>query len=214
MADEIQREDEFDEDIQFIRTTDRVLGDPPGTRGTLTGPINVALQKIANALTYLKNRIEGLTVTVPNATTTTRGIAEIATKAEAEGLADGTRITPPVRVHDIVKSDNAQATTTQRGTVKRADQNLGEAAVDDETYMTPRQVRHARRHANANASEQWRGTAKVATTAQAEAATDDTTMMTPAKTEDYFDHRVVKMTQAAFNALNPKPADQITLIVG
>ena len=58
MADEITPSDSNEiTDTQFILTTDNVQGDPPGTTGTLTGPINVALQKIVNTLLYLKNRV-------------------------------------------------------------------------------------------------------------------------------------------------------------
>ena len=61
MADEITPVDSNQiENTRFIRTTDQVLGDPPGTVGELAGPINVTLQKISNSLLYLKNRVDGL----------------------------------------------------------------------------------------------------------------------------------------------------------
>ena len=59
MPDTITPQDRFEEDIKFIRTTDRVLGDPPGTQGVLSGPVNVVFQKIANSLLNLKNRLDG-----------------------------------------------------------------------------------------------------------------------------------------------------------
>ena len=116
MADNITPQDQFEEIIEFIRTTDKVLGDPPGTTGVLTGPINKVIQKIANSLLNLKTRIDGLNITVPNASTTVKGIAELATKLEAETGTDTTRIIVAKRVYDILKHANAQATTLQRGT--------------------------------------------------------------------------------------------------
>lgn len=136
MADEIQGQDQFESDIQFIRTTDKVLGDPPGTQGRLVGPINVVLQKIVNSLVYLQNRISGISVDVPNATTTVRGIAEIATKTEAETGTDTTRITPPVRVFDILKSALAQATESRRGTMEVATEGEADAGTDDRKAIT------------------------------------------------------------------------------
>ena len=82
MADNITPQDQFEEIIEFIRTTDKVLGDPPGTTGVLSGPINKVLQKIANSLLNLKTRLDGLNITVPNASTTVKGIAELITKIE------------------------------------------------------------------------------------------------------------------------------------
>ena len=68
MADEIIPVDSDETtDTQFIRTTDAVQGDPPGTTGVLTGPVNVALQKVMNTLLYLKTRLDNLNLTVNNA---------------------------------------------------------------------------------------------------------------------------------------------------
>ena len=89
MPDNITPVDQFEQDIEFIRTTDRVLGDPPGTTGVLSGPINKVIQKIANSLLNLKNRLDNLNITVPNASTTTKGIAELITKTEVgKGLCE------------------------------------------------------------------------------------------------------------------------------
>lgn len=137
MADTYTVEDQFEEEINFIRTTDRVLGDPPGTTGTLTGPINVFGQKVLNSLRHLKNALDAIDTTVPNATTTEKGIAELATKVEAETGDDTTRITPPKRVFDILKHDNAKATDTTRGTVKFATQDLTNEGTDTETVISP-----------------------------------------------------------------------------
>lgn len=137
MADTYTPEDQFEEEINFIRTTDEVLGDPIGTTGTLTGPINVLIQKVVNSLLNLKNRLDAINTTQPNATTTTRGIAELATQVEAETGEDTTRITPPKRVFDILKHANAQATDAIRGTAKIATTSEIETGTDNETIVTP-----------------------------------------------------------------------------
>ena len=125
MPDNITPVDQFEQDIEFIRTTDKVLGDPPGTQGALSGPINKVLQKIANSLLNLKTRLDGLNITVPNASTTTKGIAELITKTEVERTydnADTTRIVPAKRIHDLLRHANAQATDLIRGTVLLANE--------------------------------------------------------------------------------------------
>ena len=137
MPDNITPQDQFEQDIEFIRTTDKVLGDPPGTTGVLSGPINKVLQKIVNSLLNLKTRLDGLTITVPNATTTVKGIAELATKQEAENGQDTTRIIVAKRVYDILKHANAGATTSKRGTVELATEAEAQARVDAEKAVTP-----------------------------------------------------------------------------
>ena len=161
MPDNITPVDQFEQDIAFIRTTDKVLGDPPGTTGALSGPINKVLQKIANSLLNLKTRLDGLNITVPNASTTVKGIAELATKQEAETGSDTTRIVVPKRVYDILKHVNAQATTTTRGTVEKADQTEGRAGTDNERYMTPLRHKDALQNATSQATISANGTAVV-----------------------------------------------------
>lgn len=194
--------------VRLVEITDPVLAGV-GMDGVLDSPADSALNWALLGLflrdIFLDQRIQALIdadVDVAAATTSTAGIVELLTQEESRLGIDTTRVPTIALILDFLRNASVtQADRNNRGTVKRADQNLGEAAVDDETYMSPRQVRHARRHQNAQATETWRGTAKRASTTQATEATDDEVMMTPAKTEDYFDNRVQKVTQAAFNAL-------------
>ena len=164
MADNITPQDQFEEIIEFIRTTDKVLGDPPGTQGALSGPINKVLQKIANSLLNLKTRLDGLNITVPNASTTVKGIAELATKLEAETGTDTTRIIVAKRVYDILKHANAQATTTTRGTAFRADETKGRSGTDDEAMITSlRLLDFLRNGTGAEATTEQKGTVQKAT---------------------------------------------------
>ena len=104
MANEITAADSNQiTNTQFILTTDNVQGDPPGTTGALTGPINVALQKIVNTLLYLKNRVDNINVTASNASTTARGIIEIATLAEARAGTDSPACNHPGRRESICR---------------------------------------------------------------------------------------------------------------
>lgn len=166
MPDTITPVDQFEQDIEFIRTTDKVLGDPPGTTGVLSGPINKVIQKIANSLLHLKTRLDGLNITVPNASTTVKGIAELITKAEVErpyANADTTRIVPAKRIHDLLRHANAQATDSIRGTVLKATQVLAEGLTDTEAYLTAALLAAALQHDNAKATTSKRGTVQLAT---------------------------------------------------
>ena len=180
MANELPEQSQFDETLEAILTTEPVQGDPPAFQGQPTGKINVNLLKLANRCRWLKNALAALNITVPNATTRQRGIAELATKAEAEALKDTIRITPPKRVGDILKHQNAQATESQRGTVQRATQTEVEDGANTTKYVTP-------------------------------ATLDE-------KVDDFVESTavdsVVKITQAAYDALASKGSKTLYIIVG
>ena len=179
MANEYDEESTFEEDIEAILTTDPVKGDPPGFSGTLTGKINVVLFHIVNRTRWLKDALAALNITVPNASTTTKGIAELATKSEAEAVTDTTRITPPKRVHDILKHSNAQATEIQRGTAEIATNSEAEGGTDDTRIMTSAKTKRYLEHSNAQATTSKRGTVKKATQAQVDTGTNEKEYVTP-----------------------------------
>ena len=140
MADEIHPVDEFADEVQFIRTTDRVLGDPPGTAGKLSGPINVVIQKIINSLLWLKNRVDGIDTTVPNATTSQRGVIELATADEARAATDTVRAMTPANTKRFNQSTAAQASETDRGTAKVASKTDAIAGTNNIDMMTPKRT--------------------------------------------------------------------------
>ena len=179
MANELPEQSQFDETIEAILTTEPVKGDPPGFVGTPTGKINVILLKLASRSRWLKNTLEALNITVPNATTIARGIAELATKAEAEALQDTTRITPPKRVGDILKHQNAQATESQRGTAELADQAEAEGGTDNTKIMTSEKSMQQLRHSNAGANTTRRGTVQRATQNELDQGKNEDKYITP-----------------------------------
>ena len=131
-----------DDEIQYILTTDKVLGDPAGTQGALTGPINVLLQKIVNRLAYLKNNvfkiddniqtrpmnvldevvfrdvsvsgkpmgrntIQRILDLIPTATTTKKGILEIATTSEATARTATDKIITPATLPNTIETNES-----------------------------------------------------------------------------------------------------------
>ena len=179
MANELPEQSQFDETLEAILTTEPVQGDPPSFQGQPTGKINVNLLKLANRCRWLKNALAALNITVPNATTTTKGIAELATKQEAEALQDTTRITPPKRVGDILKHSNAQATESQRGTAELANQAEAEGGTDDTKIMTSEKSMQQLRHSNAGANTNRRGTVQRATQTELDEGTNEEKYITP-----------------------------------
>ena len=89
----------------------------------LTGPVNVALQKVMNTLLYLKTRLDNLNLTVNNASSTQRGIVELATPDETETGADTQRATTPEGVAQAIAAGTSaapNASTTVRGIAELA----------------------------------------------------------------------------------------------
>lgn len=215
MADEITPVDSNEiTGTRFIRTTDQVLGDPPGTTGTLAGPINVILQKIINTLLYLKNRVEGLNLTAPNASTTQRGIVELATLAEARAGTDTQRAVTPAGVAAAITEVSVDAATiSTAGIVELATNAEARAGTDNTRAMTSRNVREAIDDRVPNATTSTRGKIEISSAAEADGLANDVTAMTPAKTlraieasdavmsEDVTD--MEQITQAEYDALTP-----------
>ena len=147
MADEITPVDSDETtDTQFIRTTDAVQGDPPGTTGVLTGPVNVALQKVMNTLLYLKNRLDNLNLTVNNASSTQRGIVELATPDEVETGTDDQRATTPEGVAQAIAAGTSaapNASTTVRGIAELATLAESRTGTDSVRTVTPAGTRAA-----------------------------------------------------------------------
>ena len=91
-------------DIEYIFTSDKVKGDPRGLTGvfSLSGKINVVLQKIVNAIAWLKANQR----VIPDASETEKGVVEKATQAEVNtGTDTDTVVTPATfRGSDVIQS--------------------------------------------------------------------------------------------------------------
>ena len=77
--------------IEYLLTTDRVLGDPADIVGAVGGKINVVLQQIIDNLNWLREK--GLV----DATTTVKGLVELANIAEGRA-GSAQNVVPPVNV--------------------------------------------------------------------------------------------------------------------
>ena len=218
MANEITAADSNEiTDTQFILTTDNVQGDPPGTTGTLTGPINIALQKIVNTLLYLKNRVDNLNLTAANASTTARGIIEIATLAESRTGTDTQRAVTPAGTAAAIQNADltvANASTTARGIIEIATTNEATNATDTSRAMTPSNTRAAIDDRVPDASETESGKVQFATNAEAQNANNSSTAMTPQRTKQRIDAKIVQRTQDQYDAITNPDANILYVIVG
>lgn len=166
----------YDDDIDFIKDSNPVQGDPAGTDPDtveLTGPINVVIQKIVGSLAYLKERVDGFSVA--RMTDSVFGSGRTATQTEAEGGSahgQGGPLLTPKRGMQLLRGTNAQATTTRRGTAEFVSAT---EAVDDSnaTHMlNPERGFTLLRSSQAQATESQRGTVRRASQSQATGLTN------------------------------------------
>ena len=130
--------------VRIIESTDPVLGLVTGDMldNHLDSPYNWALLGLFLRDIFLQDQIDNIDIpdAVVNATITVRGIIELATVAEAEGLADQFRAITPHLLGEALKHVNAQATTSQRGTAEIANQTEGRTGTNNDRIMTSLRV--------------------------------------------------------------------------
>ena len=197
--------------IPYILITERVLGDVAdlAESSNFGGKVNKIIQSVIDNLNWLAEKVK-------DASTTRKGIIEVATAAEADAGTDTTRAMTPALVKRVADASGApDASTTRKGIIEVATQAEALNGADTSRAMTPRTSIDQLRGSNAQATEGRRGTAERASRTEAEAGTDDNRMMTPLKTENHFDNKVQKKTQAQFNALTTQQkSGKIFFIVG
>ena len=184
----------YDDDIDFIKDSDPVQGDPAGTdpeNTPLTGPINVIIQKIVGSLAYLKDAIDDFSI--ERMTDTVFGIGRTATQQEAEdGTAHGAGgpVLTPLRgkqnALETLRSSDAQSNTTRRGTVRRATNPQAIGLTNTDAYLTAALVAAILVHSNAQATASKRGTAEIADQTQGRGGTDNERIMTSERVQDYI----------------------------
>ena len=199
-AGKYKTDQNYDDDINFIKDSDEVQGDPAGTdpdNTPLTGPINVVIQKIVSSLAYLKNAVDNFTV--KRMTDTVEGIGRTATQQEAEaGTAHGTGgpVLTVLRGIQMLRSAVAAANTTRRGTVERATQNEAVGLTDTERFLTAALVEAILRHANAAATTARRGTVQRATENQAVGLTNTDAYLTAVLVKSILEHANAQATES------------------
>ena len=154
----------YDDDIDFIKDSDAVQGDPAATDPdtvALTGPINVVVQKIVSSLAYLKNAVDNFSIS--RMTDTVFGTGKTATQAEAEaGTAHGTGgpVLTPLRGKQnalaTLRSSDAQSSTSQRGSAEIATQDEARGGTDNERIMTSLRVQDFLRNGTGAIANQTR----------------------------------------------------------
>lgn len=129
----------------------------------------------------------------PDATTTARGIVELATFAEARAGADNARAVTPAGLHAAVGTLVPEATTATAGKAEIATAGEADQGTDDSRIMTPAKVKR-RIDAIPSASTGARGLIETANAAEAAAGNDDSRAMTPAQTKALLDSLRQRLT--------------------
>ena len=133
MANLIPEEENWEDEIEAMLTTDQVIGEAPGFTGAVSSKINRMFRAVLNRTRWLR----GNQVPVNDATISSPGVVELANPDEARGGSDATRVMTPARSKDFIESSVAQATTEKRGTVELATQAEVNAGIDDRKVITP-----------------------------------------------------------------------------
>lgn len=116
---------------------------------------------------------------VPPASETVPGVAELATQAEVDAGTDDERIVTPLKAASRYAT-KATASETAAGLAEIATQAEVDAGVDDTRFLTP--LKAATRYASkALATEASAGLAEIATQAEVNAGADDQRFLTPLK---------------------------------
>ena len=126
--------------------------------------------------------------TPPIADTTTLGIVEKATRAEADDGTDTSRYMTPMlvqrRIDAAAPPTVSDATTTAKGVVERATASEADTGTDSERYMTPelvkRRIDATAPGAVVDASTTQKGIVERASASEADTGTDGTRYMSPA----------------------------------
>ena len=174
-------------DDDRIMTSEQVLdalrsGSPFGANTARKGTVQRATQSEVSARTESTKYVTPATLpspsSVPDATETTEGIAEIANQNEGRGGTDNSRIMTAKRVLDFLRNGTgASATTSRRGTAEVATQSEVDSRSGNSKFVTPSTLPEA--SAVPNASTTVRGIAELATQSEVDARSDNSKIVTP-----------------------------------
>ena len=171
--------------IEYILTSDDVQGDPADVvlGSNLTGKINQVIQALVDNLNYLD---ENAFTSLPDASVTVKGVAEIANQSEGRAGTDNTRIMTALRVLDLIRNGtNVIATESRKGTLEIADQTQRRAASSNALAMTPSGTQDALRSgAGFEANESRKGVSQRASLSDVTTGTEDNEFVTPKLLKD------------------------------
>ena len=155
-----------------------------GTARTNLGLGTAALATVGNTGSQLPTASQVQAMLPGDATTSVKGIVELATDAEAQAGTSNIVVITAGNFAAALRHTNFQATTSQRGAVELATASESIALLDTTRAVTPSGLGSALRGANANATTTTRGTVELATSAEAQAGTDAVRALTPSNLVD------------------------------
>lgn len=217
--------------VRAVEKTDPIDGARPDGRldGPEDSPLNWALlglylrdifldegiTALGDQLTILGQQITAVANQgVPHASTTQAGIVEYGNLNEIRGGA-ADKVVSGASLADFLQNGvGAGATTTRKGTVELATFIEAQQGNATNLVLSVAAALSQLRAPIAQANESQRGTAFRARQTDAEGRTDDDRMMTSKKTHQAISKRIVKLTQAQYNALTTKENDVLYVIVG
>ena len=190
--------------VRIIESTDPVLGLVAGVmlEEHRDSPYNWALLGLVLRDIFLDNEIDLLAAliailqtqvdaisfpTIPDATTTVKGKAELTNEAEGRGGTDNERILTSLRALDALREGSAfEATESRKGVSKKANQAEGRGGTDDSAFLTSLRILDALRNgSDFAASTDNKGVGEFATNAESLAGSNTTLVITP-RTLKYF----------------------------
>jgi hypothetical protein len=132
---------------------------------------------------------------VPDATETVKGIAELATQAETDAGVDDSRIVTPKKLANWSGRIIPDATETVKGIAEIATQSEADAGLDDTRIVTPKKLANWSGRTVPDATETVKGIAEIATQAETNTGTDDARIVTPLKLANWTG----RVKKASFN---------------
>jgi hypothetical protein len=132
---------------------------------------------------------------VPDASETVKGIAELATQAETDAGVDDFRIVTPKKLANWSGRIIPDATETVKGIAEIATQAETDAGVDDARIVTPKKLANWSGRNIPDATETVKGIAEIATQAETDAGLDDARIVTPKKLANWSGRTVPDATE-------------------
>jgi len=132
---------------------------------------------------------------VPDASETVKGIAELATQAETDAGIDDFRIVTPKKLANWSGRIIPDASETVKGIAEIATQAETDAGLDDSRIVTPLKLANWSGRNVPDATETVKGIAEIATQSETDAGLDDARIVTPLKLANWSGRTVPDATE-------------------